>query len=98
MIGRWRRKRSRRATSCAFNPRSRPGRGADMRYHRQMLIPWWDQTQVARTRILVVGAGALGNEILKSLALVGAGYTLVFDPDRIERSNLSRSVLFRESD
>lgn len=69
-----------------------------MRYHRQMLIPWWDQTQVARTRILVVGAGALGNEILKSLALIGAGYTLVFDPDRIETSNLSRSVLFRESD
>jgi molybdopterin/thiamine biosynthesis adenylyltransferase len=68
------------------------------RYHRQTLIPWWDQARVARTRILVIGAGALGNEILKLLALVGSGYTLVFDPDRIERSNLSRSVLFRQSD
>jgi molybdopterin/thiamine biosynthesis adenylyltransferase len=53
---------------------------------------------VARTRILVVGAGALGNEILKLLALIGSGDTLVYDPDLIERSNLSRSVLFRQAD
>lgn len=68
------------------------------RYHRQQLIAWWDQQRVRDARILVIGAGALGNEILKLLALVGAGATLVFDPDRIERSNLSRTVLFRESD
>lgn len=68
------------------------------RYHRQELIEWWDQQRVRNARILVIGAGALGNEILKLLALVGAGWTLVFDPDRIERSNLSRSVLFREGD
>lgn len=70
----------------------------DDRYHRQSLIPWWDQARVARTRVLVVGAGALGNEILKLLALIGCGDTLVFDPDVIERSNLSRTVLFRASD
>jgi adenylyltransferase/sulfurtransferase len=68
------------------------------RYHRQTLIDWWDQERVRGTRILVIGAGALGNEILKLLALIGSGWTLVYDPDRIERSNLSRSVLFRESD
>src|SRR5712691_4532635 len=68
------------------------------RYHRQALIEWWDQARVGKTRILVIGAGALGNEILKSLALIGSGATLVYDPDRIERSNLSRSVLFREAD
>jgi adenylyltransferase/sulfurtransferase len=68
------------------------------RYHRQTLIAWWDQQRVARTKILVIGAGALGNEILKLLALIGSGWTLVYDPDRIERSNLSRSVLFRQSD
>ncbi|MBK9030860.1 MAG: ThiF family adenylyltransferase [Myxococcales bacterium] len=68
------------------------------RYHRQTLITWWDQARVARTRILVVGAGALGNEILKLLALIGSGDTLVYDPDLIERSNLSRSVLFRAAD
>ncbi|HET9625617.1 MAG TPA: ThiF family adenylyltransferase [Kofleriaceae bacterium] len=68
------------------------------RYHRQTLIEWWDQARVRGTKILVIGAGALGNEILKSLALIGAGQTLVYDPDTIERSNLSRSVLFREAD
>ena len=68
------------------------------RYHRQTLIDWWDQQRVRETRILVIGAGALGNEILKLLALIGNGWTLVYDPDRIERSNLSRSVLFRQSD
>ncbi|HEY1554197.1 MAG TPA: ThiF family adenylyltransferase [Kofleriaceae bacterium] len=68
------------------------------RYHRQTLIDWWDQRRVARTRVVVVGAGALGNEILKLLALIGCGRTLVFDGDRIERSNLSRTVLFRETD
>ncbi|TMQ12259.1 MAG: ThiF family adenylyltransferase [Deltaproteobacteria bacterium] len=70
----------------------------DDRYHRQSLIEWWDQERVGKMRILVVGAGALGNEILKLLALIGCGATLVFDPDRIERSNLSRSVLFRAGD
>jgi len=68
------------------------------RYHRQSLIEWWDQRRVAAARILVVGAGALGNEIVKLLALIGSGRTLVYDLDRIERSNLSRSVLFREAD
>jgi adenylyltransferase/sulfurtransferase len=68
------------------------------RYHRQSLIEWWDQGRVRGARILVIGAGALGNEILKLLALIGSGWTLVYDPDRIERSNLSRSVLFREAD
>jgi adenylyltransferase/sulfurtransferase len=47
---------------------------------------------------LVVGAGALGNEIIKNLALLGVGHLLVADLDRVENSNLSRSVLFRESD
>jgi len=68
------------------------------RYHRQALIAWWDQARVAQSRVLVIGAGALGNEVLKLLSLIGVGATLVYDPDRIERSNLSRSVLFREAD
>ena len=70
----------------------------ESRYHRQSLITWWDQRRVGDARVLVIGAGALGNEIAKLLALLGIGATVIFDPDRIERSNLSRSVLFRESD
>jgi adenylyltransferase/sulfurtransferase len=47
---------------------------------------------------LVVGGGALGNEVLKNLGLLGAGRTIVVDPDRVEASNLSRSVFFRAGD
>jgi adenylyltransferase/sulfurtransferase len=46
--------------------------------------------------VLVVGAGALGNEVIKNLALMGVGNLLIADFDTIEDSNLSRSVLFRE--
>ena len=45
-------------------------------------------------RLLVVGAGALGNEVLKNLALLGAGHIDILDRDRIEPSNLTRSILF----
>ncbi len=74
------------------------GQEVDERYHRQTLISWWEQERVGRARVVVVGAGAIGNEVLKLLALVGVGHVLVFDGDRIERSNLSRSVLFRDGD
>ncbi|MFO7957552.1 MAG: ThiF family adenylyltransferase [Candidatus Brocadiia bacterium] len=68
------------------------------RFSRFGLIPWWDQKKLANANILVVGAGALGNEIVKNLALLGAGNVMVVDMDLVENSNLSRSVLFRERD
>src|SRR5882724_3041296 len=70
----------------------------DDRFSRFGLIPWWDQQKLAEAKVLVVGAGALGNEIIKNLALLGAGNILVADLDRIENSNLSRSVLYRKED
>ena len=68
------------------------------RFARFRLISWWDQQRLERARVLVVGAGALGNEIIKNLALLGIGHLFVADRDRIEMSNLSRSVLFRRAD
>ncbi|MBX3417288.1 MAG: ThiF family adenylyltransferase [Pirellulaceae bacterium] len=65
------------------------------RYDRLKLIGWWDQERLHKARVLVVGAGALGNEVIKNLALVGVGRIFVLDFDRIELSNLSRAVLFR---
>src|SRR5205823_2137802 len=68
------------------------------RYSRLRLIGWWDQERLRAARILVVGAGALGNEVLKNLALVGVGRIWVVDFDTVEQSNLTRSILFREAD
>jgi adenylyltransferase/sulfurtransferase len=68
------------------------------RYHTFGYISWWQQEVVRNATVLVVGAGALGNEVLKNLALMGVGNILIADFDTIEDSNLSRSVLFRESD
>jgi molybdopterin/thiamine biosynthesis adenylyltransferase len=68
------------------------------RYHRQSLITWWDQQRLSAAKVLVVGAGALGNELVKNLALTGVGTIVVLDMDRVENSNLSRCVLFREGD
>src|SRR5215218_7184502 len=68
------------------------------RFHRFKLIGWWDQSRLSRARILVIGAGALGNEIIKNLALLGVGNLFIADMDKIENSNLSRSVLYRASD
>jgi molybdopterin/thiamine biosynthesis adenylyltransferase len=68
------------------------------RYSRLKLIEWWDQSRLAQARIMVIGCGALGNEVLKNLALLGIGHVLLVDFDLIEISNLSRSVLFQAND
>ncbi len=70
----------------------------DDRYSRLRLISWWRQEKLADATVLVVGAGALGNEAVKNLALLGVGTILVIDLDTVEPSNLSRSVLFRAED
>ena len=62
------------------------------------LISWWERDKVANAKVMVVGAGALGNEVIKNLALMGVGHIFIVDFDTIELANLSRSILFRESD
>jgi ubiquitin-activating enzyme E1 len=48
--------------------------------------------------IFIVGAGALGCELLKNLAMIGIGNITITDMDIIEKSNLNRQFLFRNTD
>ncbi len=68
------------------------------KYSRLSLIPWWEQERISKARVMVVGAGAIGNELIKNLALLGIGHILVVDMDSIEHTNLTRSILYRASD
>ncbi|MBP5612315.1 MAG: ThiF family adenylyltransferase [Bacteroidales bacterium] len=62
------------------------------------LLSWYKKETVQQASVMVVGAGALGNEALKNLALFGVGNIYIVDFDTIEFSNLTRSVLFRPED
>jgi adenylyltransferase/sulfurtransferase len=68
------------------------------RYAALRRIENWQQERLLQASVLVAGAGALGNEILKNLALLGVGHIVLVDFDTVELPNLARAVLFREGD
>ena len=68
------------------------------RYLRLQSIEGLDLDAVRAMRFAVIGAGAVGNEVIKNLVLFGVGAIDVFDFDTIEVHNLTRAVLFRDED
>lgn len=54
------------------------------------------QEYLQRQRVFIVGAGALGCELIKNVALMGFGGVSITDMDTVEMSNLSRQFLFRD--
>ena len=64
------------------------------RFDRQKRIAGWDQVKIKDAKVMVIGAGATGNEVVKNLTLCGIGTIYLIDYDLIESSNLSRCVLF----
>lgn len=68
------------------------------RYDRHRAIEGFSQEALQRSRIAVIGAGAIGNEVVKNLCLLGVGRIDVCDFDDVALHNLTRSILLRETD
>ena len=68
------------------------------RFERAKRIGWLDFELISRARPLVVGAGALGNEVVKNLVLSGYRRISLVDMDHVVLSNLNRCAFFTEED
>ncbi len=68
------------------------------RYARHRAIEGFSQEELQASRVAVIGAGAIGNEVVKNLCLLGVGAIDIHDFDTVELHNLTRSVLLREAD
>lgn len=71
------------------------------RYSRQMLfapIGEAGQAKLLRSRIAIVGMGALGTVLANHMVRAGVGFVRLIDRDFVERSNLQRQMLYDEAD
>jgi len=71
------------------------------RYHRQYLfhkIGLEGQKKISKSRVTLIGCGALGTVIASALVRGGVGFLRIVDRDFIELNNLQRQVLFDEED
>lgn len=70
------------------------------RWSRQTILPELGevgQKRLANSRVLCIGAGALGSPILMYLAAAGIGEMVIVDPDVVDSTNLQRQILHGES-
>ena len=73
----------------------------DYRYIRQISLPEIGekgQEQLSLSRVLIVGAGALGSVVGLYLAGAGVGHITVADFDTVSMSNLQRQIAYTEAD
>jgi molybdopterin/thiamine biosynthesis adenylyltransferase len=75
-----------------------PGELDGDRLDRSRRVGWIDIEAFRTKRCLVVGAGALGNEVVKDLMLSGFGKVTIVDMDHVVLSNLNRCMFFKPDD
>lgn len=94
------------ALECLRDEEAMPkylSQGSGCRYDSQSIVFGDDvQRRLEDLKFFVVGAGAIGCELLKNFAMMGVGCgngeLIITDMDLIEKSNLNRQFLFRPSD
>lgn len=72
-----------------------------LRYSRQIMLPGVDvegQCRLGTARVVMVGAGGLGNPVGLYLAAAGVGHITLIDDDMIDISNLARQIAYTDDD
>lgn len=72
-----------------------------MRYSRHLLmsdIGESGQQKLSQARVLIVGMGGLGCPVSLYLAAAGVGSISICDPDRVDKTNLQRQILYETAD
>ncbi len=67
-------------------------------HDRQKRVSGWSQDKITAANVAVIGAGALGNEVVKNLLQLGVCKLSIVDFDTVVKANLNRCVLFTEAD
>src|SRR6516162_4202432 len=62
--------------------------------HSRSILAGYDPERLREGKVLVVGLGALGQNVVQNLALVGVGQLMLVDFDMFEDHNATRSPFY----
>lgn len=62
--------------------------------HSRSVLAGYDPALIAEGKVLVVGLGALGQNVVQNLSLIGIGQLMLVDFDTFERHNATRSPFY----
>lgn len=70
-------------------------------YKRQIILEGWSaeaQEKICTSKVLIIGAGALGSHAAMALCAAGVGHFVIFDGDKVEAHNLHRQFHYTQAD